>query len=180
MKATKILLVVVILLSVASVSGAVEKESSVPAKLSDQKELGVTFDLTYMSKYMSKGVEAYGQQGGIFAHTIIDFWGSGFGLAVGHQNATSSGYVDSQRFNYKVFYRGVAFEDSPYKTQYGVTWIYKHYYGRARSVGNTEEWILGFSWPELLGVKNLVPFYVFDYEYSKLFFFNQFLSLLHP
>ena len=32
-----------------------------------EKELGVTLDLTYASKYISKGKESYGQQGGVFS-----------------------------------------------------------------------------------------------------------------
>lgn len=166
MKATKILLAMIVLLGVASIASAGHDEAGLPLNGVEEKELGVTFDLTYMSKYMSWGAEGYGEQGGLFAHMIFDFWGSGFGLSVGHQNSTNNGLVDSQRMNYNVFYKGVAFEDSPYKTKYKANWRYEHYYGKARNKSNAQEWTFSFSWPEILGVENLSPYYIFDYEHA--------------
>jgi len=135
-------------------------------KASDEsKKLGITLDLTYMSKYMSLGAESYGQQGGLFETIDIDFWKSGFGMAIGHQNATSTGYVDKQRMNYNVYYKGKIFEANRFEMKYKLNWRYEHYYGRSRKIGNTQEWTLTFEWPELLQIANLAPYYIFDYEY---------------
>ena len=131
----------------------------------EENKLGVTFDLTYMSKWMTKGKEGYGQQGAFFETIDIDLWGTGFGTAVTHQSATASGYVDKQRFNYKLYYGGNLFDGEPYKINYKVNWIYKHYYGRARSKGDTQEWEFVFSWPDILPIENLVPKYIAHYEY---------------
>jgi len=49
-----------------------------------ENRLGVTFNLTYVSKYMSKGAESYGQQGGLFKTIDLDFFGTGFGVNVRH------------------------------------------------------------------------------------------------
>lgn len=129
------------------------------------KQLVTTFDLTYMSKYINRGAESYGRQGAFFETVNFDLWGTGFGLCVGHQSATSSGYVDKQRLNYGVNYSGRVFDGEVYKTLYKISWIYKEYYGRAREIGNTQEWILDFLWPNLLPVKNLAPYYITHYEY---------------
>ncbi len=128
------------------------------------EKLGVTFDLTYMSKWMTRGKEGYGQQGAFFEIIDLDLWGSGFGTAVTHQSATASGYVDKQRFNYKLYYANSLFDGEPYKTKYKLNWTYKNYYGRARNIGNTQEWKFVFSWPELLS-KGLEPYYISHYEY---------------
>jgi len=150
----KVLLSIIALLSVVNFAYAEE-----------EKKLGVTLDLSYMSKYMVWGAEGYGQQGGLFETIDIDFWGSGFGMAIGHQNATSSGNVDKQRMNYNLYYKGKAFEESLFKMNYKFNWRYEHYYGRSRKVGNTQEWTLSCSWPEILQIENLAPYYIFDYEY---------------
>jgi len=130
----------------------------------EEEKLGVTFDLTYKSKWMTRGKEGYGQQGAFFETIDLDLWGSGFGTAVTHQSATASGYVDKQRFNYKLYYGNSLFDGEPYKTNYKLNWTYKNYYGRARNIGNTQEWKFVFSWPELLS-KGLEPYYISHYEY---------------
>ena len=37
---------------------------ALPLAAAEDKKLGVSLDLTYTSKWLSKGIEAYGQQGG--------------------------------------------------------------------------------------------------------------------
>ena len=143
----------VLLLSLAEAAGA------------ENGKLGVTFDLTYMSKWMSKGSEAYGQQGGLFETIDIDWYGSGFGSYVTHRSATASGYVDKERFDYGVYYKGRLFEDGPYHTEYKLRWAYEHYPGLARNKANTtNEWNFAFSWPKVIP-GGLVPTYVAYYEY---------------
>ncbi|MHC4260598.1 MAG: hypothetical protein ACYSTF_09360 [Planctomycetota bacterium] len=78
----RILLVVVVLVALPSFAQAKEGK------------LGVTFDLAYLSKWLSKGAEAYGQQSALFKTIDVDLYGTGFGVKVIHRNATSSGYVD--------------------------------------------------------------------------------------
>ena len=139
--------------------------SMVPGGQAQDPNLGVTFDVTYMSRYLSKGTEPYGKQGAFFETIDIDLWGTGFGVAVGHQSATASGYVDKQRFNYEVYYGSSFFDGEAYKTKYKIDWTYKNYYGRARDIGNSQEWIFDFSWPDILPIKNLSPYYIAHYEY---------------
>ena len=149
----RILLIAVVLLSAAGTAQA------------EEKQLGVTFDLTYMSKWMSKGAEAYGQQGALFKTIDIDFYDTGFGVKVTHRNATASGYVDKQRFDYRPYYKSKLFEGKPYATNYNISCGYEHYPGLARNVSNTTfEWIFDFSWPNILP-KGLVPRYTAHYEY---------------
>ncbi len=78
----RVLLTAVFLLSVVGTAQA------------EEDQLGVTLDLTYMSKWMTKGAEGYGQQGALFKTIDLDLYGTGFGVKVTHRNATASGYVD--------------------------------------------------------------------------------------
>jgi len=135
-----------------------------PAR-AQESELAVTFDLTYMSKYMSKGAEAYGQKGALFKTIDLDLYGTGFGMIVKHRNATSSGYVDKQRFDYRPYYKSELFEGKPYATNYNISVGYEHYPGLARNRANTTfEWIFKFSWPNI-SPQGLVPSYIAHYEY---------------
>ena len=130
-----------------------------------EKKLGVTLDLTYTSKWLSKGVEAYGSKGGLFKTIDLDFYGTGFGLEVTHRNATSSGYVDSQRIDYRPYYKGSLFEDTTYLTKYNISVGYESYTGLSKHTANTTyEWIAAFSWPKLLSC-GIVPGYILHYEY---------------
>jgi hypothetical protein len=156
MKREILLLSVLVLVMGVSISQGQETEKG---------KLGVTLDVTYMSKCMCKGSESYGQQGALLKTIDLDFWGTGFGAAVKHRNATSSGYVDKQKFYYKVYYAGRFFEDKAYLTKYKIRWQYGHYPGLARNKAKTtQEWKFAFSWPEILPA-GLVPKYVAYYEY---------------
>ena len=147
------------------VAAAVIMLSIRPVSRAEEGELGVTYDLSYHSRWLSKGVQGYGQQGAIFNTIDIDFYGSGFGAKVVHRNATSSGYVDKQRLDYRPYFKSKIFEGQPYETKYLLSVGYEHYYGRARNKANsTYEWVFGFSWPKLL-TENLVPSYIAHYEY---------------
>ena len=132
----------------------------------EEKDLDITLDLQYWSKWLSKGAEAYGQQGALFKTIDVDFYGSGFGLNVTHRNATSSGYVDSQRVDYRPYYKNVLFEDESYATNYNISAGYEHYTGLDRKKANTTwEWIFAFSWPKIMP-ESLVPSYIAHYEYA--------------
>jgi len=149
----RILPIIVLLLSTAGL-----------AQAKDDK-LGVTFDLTYMSKWLSKGAEVYGQQGALFETIDLDLYGTGFGVKVTHRNATASGYVDKQRFDFRPYYKSQLFEGESYATNYNISCGYEHYPGLARNKANTTfEWIFAFSWPDILP-EGFTPRYIAHYEY---------------
>ena len=120
-----ILLASIILLSFSGIGSA------------EEGQLGITLDVTYTSKWLSKGAQAYGQQGGVFETLDLDLWGSGFGIKVTHRSSTSSGYVDNQRFDYRPYYKSTLFEGESYVTNYNISVGYEHYYGRTRNKANT-------------------------------------------
>ena len=131
----------------------------------EKRELGVTLDLTYVSKYLSKGAEGYGQQGGLFKTIDIDLYGTGFGINVKHRNATSRGYVDKERFDFRPYYKSQLFKGEPYATNYNLSVGYEYYPGLARNKANTTyEWIFAFSWPNIMP-KGFTPSYIAHYEY---------------
>lgn len=152
--AKRILLVVVILLIAVN-----------PVYAEDGKQLGVSLDLTYVSKWLSKGVEAYGSRGGFFKAVDVDLYGTGFGVKVAHRSATSGGCVDKERFDFRPYYKGKLFEGESYTTNYNIGVGYEYYTGLDKKrAGTTFEWIFKFSWPHLLP-GGLIPSYIAHYEY---------------
>ena len=114
---------------------------------------------------MSKGVEAYGQKGGLFKTIDFDYWGTGFGTRVTHRNAASSGYVNAQRFDYRPYFKSILFQGAPHQTNYDISVGYEHYTDHPRNLANTTwEWIFALSWPNILPGK-VVPSYIAHYEY---------------
>ena len=123
----------------------------------EKGKLDVTFDLTYLSKWLSKGAEAYGQQGALFKTLDVDLYGTGFGVKVTHRNATSSGYVDNQRFDFRPYYKSQIFEGEPYATNYRVGWVYYNFPEFQSGEMGLQEGQAVFSWPNLLPIKGLCP-----------------------
>jgi hypothetical protein len=133
--------------------------------LQDEPELGVTFDVQYLSKWLSKGFPVYGSHGAVFTKVDLDFYQTGFGLRLVHRNSTSSGYVDRHRFDFRPYYKSIFFEGEPYATKYDISVGYEYYYGLASHKANTTwEWIFNCSWPNLIP-GGLVPGYIVHYEY---------------
>ena len=168
--------IIVLLLSTAGFAGPQENKPEVnkPAEIKPaetqpaEKKLSFTYDITYMSKYMTKGFESYGQQGGLFNSIDVDLYGTGFGINVTHRNAIGSGYVDKQRFDYTPYYKTKLFEGTPFAMNTDISMTYKHYYGLARDKSKTlYEWIFAFSWPNIMP-GGLYPYYIVHYEYPAL------------
>jgi hypothetical protein len=152
MNKTRILLITVLFLVV---TGTVRSEEG---------ELSGVFDLTYMSKLMDKGGEFYGQQGGILESINLDLWGTGFGVSVGHRQATAAGYVNGERIDYVVHYGNQIFgDDDTYRTDYKVGYVYHQSPDQPRNVGNAFEGVVSLSWCNLLPA-GICPFYTVAYE----------------
>ena len=156
MEKTTILLVVLILLSTAGFAQA------------EEKELGVSLDVSYVSKWMSRGDEVWSEDGGFFETVNLDLWGTGFKVAVIHRSATGGGWVNKQRMDYMLSYSDSAFDDTPYKTKFTVGYMYKNWYDNLESASggdkDIEMWVLKYTLPKLLGSTGLTPYGVTTYD----------------
>ena len=154
-----------IMLTLVVLSGFACAAATTDAALEAEKQLGVTFDLTYVSKWLSKGAEAYGSRGAFFETVDVDLYGSGFGVQVTHRSATASGYVNGSRIDYRPYYKNKLFADSKYVMNYNISVGYEHYYKLKPANANTTwEWNFAFSWPKIIG-HGFTPKYVAFYEY---------------
>jgi hypothetical protein len=135
---------------------------------SPEQKLSFTYDITYMSKYMTKGFEGYGQKGGLFNSIDVNLYGTGFGINVTHRNAIGSGYADKQRFDYTLYYRTQLFKGTPFAMDIDISDTFKDYYKLALNESKTLfEWIFAFSWPNIMP-GGLFPYYIAHYEYPAV------------
>jgi hypothetical protein len=131
--------------------------------LAQAEDLHGTLDVTYGTKYMWRGFDTYNDKSAIHPSIDLDLFGTGFGFnATGHM-ANSSGHELNKRWDYTLYYLGTAFENECYQMNYRLGYVYFNYPNR--SAHNTKDSIdlqelHGiFSFPNLLGVENLVPTY---------------------
>ena len=142
-----VLFVAIILMAVA-----------VPVRAQD--ELHGSVEVTYLSKYVWRGIEIFGNQSVIQPAVNVDLFGTGFGIsAMGHR-ANSSGFEDSERWDYTLFYKNALFADESYATQYMLGWVYYNFPDMSSQVADLQEIQAVLSWPEILPVEGLVPTYV--------------------
>jgi hypothetical protein len=154
---------VIIVLALSTTAFAEPAENNSP-----EKKLGFTYDITYMSKYMTHGTEGYGQKGALLNSIDVDLYGTGFGIKVLHRNAIGSGYVNKQRFEYIPYYRTKLFEGTPFAMDTDISMTFKHYYKLALDESKTlYEWIFAFSWHNIMP-GGLYPYYIAHYEYPAL------------
>ncbi|MHC4582927.1 MAG: hypothetical protein ACYS3N_00260 [Planctomycetota bacterium] len=156
----RILLAALLLLPVAGIAQA------------EDGQLGVTLDLTYASRWMSRGRPVWGDSGGFFETIDLDLYGTGLGVAVTHRSATGGGWVNKQRLEYTVYYGGTILDgygdsfltSGACCTKFKVNWIYKNWYDNPRNLSNVQAWVLALSWPKILNTEGLVPYYVATYD----------------
>jgi len=121
-------------------------------------------DVTYLSKYIWRGFDVYGDKSAIQPSVNLDLFGSGFGVsAMGHR-ANSSGYeMTGERWDYTLFYANSLSAGEKCALNYRLGYVYYNYPDMSSHTTGSidlQELQAIFSWPNILPVKGLVPTYV--------------------
>ena len=152
----KIFASVVIVLNVTGIIYAQEATAEEP-------QLHGQVGMTYTTQYLWRGFDVFDDHATIHPSLDLDLWDTGFGLhAIGHQAATS-GYVDDERWDYTLSYKGMAFEGERYMMRYMLGYRYFNFPRRSSHTSSSidlHELHGVFSFPALTGIENLVPTYV--------------------
>jgi hypothetical protein len=153
MKKKTILLTVVILLSVGSLAQA--KEGRIDA----------TFDVTYLSRYIWRGIDVYEDNHSAIQPSIdVDLYGTGLGLKVLWSRANGSGFENSEEVDFTLYYNNDIYEDEAYATNYGIGWTYYTYPDEPKAgaaggqAADMQEFFASLSWPKLCPA-GIVPSY---------------------
>jgi hypothetical protein len=147
-----ILLTAVILLSTAGFAQAQEGE------------LTGTIDLTYLSKYIWRGIALYDSQSAIQPSIDLDLYGTGLGLNVLWSRANTSGFENLEWVNLTLSYSSSCFEYETYATDYSVGWTYYEFPDQPSGgslidpTSDLQEFFASLSWPEICP-EGVVPTY---------------------
>jgi len=121
-------------------------------------ELSGTVDVTFLSQYIWRGIEMYGQKSAIQPSINLDLYGTGLGLSVLMLRANSSGYENGEELRYTLTYDNSLYEYETYATDYQIGWTYYDFPHVASSVGDMQEMFATFSLPEICP-EGVVPSY---------------------
>ncbi|HUW20488.1 MAG TPA: hypothetical protein VMW16_14420 [Sedimentisphaerales bacterium] len=136
--------------------------SAVGFAQAQEGELHGYIDLTWQSKYIWRGFDVYADKSAIQPSLNLDLYGTGFGVDIAMHRANSSGFENSERWDYTIFYRNAVCKDETYATNYMIGYRYYNYpdnSSHTRSSIDLQEFHMVFSWPNILPVKGLVPTY---------------------
>jgi len=63
----------------------------------EEGQLGVTFNLTYVSRWMIRGSQVWDDSGSFFETIDLDLWSTCFGVSVIHRSAAGSSWLNKHR-----------------------------------------------------------------------------------
>jgi len=134
-------------------------------------ELQGSVGISWTSKYVWRGFDVYDDHAAIHPIIDLDLFGTGFHFSTEAHRANSSGFENTERWDYTIYYLGRIFEDEPYATNYRLGYVYynfpdmsSHTAGGVNPGGlygsiDLQEVHAIFSWPKILGIEGLVPTY---------------------
>lgn len=129
---------------------------------SQEGELHGTVDITYLSKYIWRGFDIYGDKSAIQPSIDLDLYGSGFGLNITGHRANSDKYENGERWDYTLYYANRFFDGESYATNYRLGWVYYNFpdsSAHSKSSIDLQELQAIFSWPDICPA-GIVPTYV--------------------
>lgn len=122
-------------------------------------KLGVTADVTYVSRYLWRGFDSYPNNHSAIQSSIdLDLFETGWGANVWWSRANTSGFENNEEIDYTLYYGKSLFEDKAYTTDYSIGWTYYYYPDEPRKAADMQEFFLNLSWPNVR-CGGLVPSY---------------------
>ncbi len=115
----------------------------------------------YSTKYIWRGFDIFNDKSGSHPSLNLDL-GNGFGFNLTSHMANASGFVNTERWDYNVYYRNAAFAGERHQINYMLGYVYYNYpdmSGHTTASIDLQEIHGVFSFPNLLGVERLVPTY---------------------
>jgi len=145
-----------VILAAATTAGAIE--------IDEGKDLGVTLDATFMSKYIWRGYNVVDDP--VFQPSVdLDLFGTGLGLNVWGSFAFDRDYDYADELDYTVYYSDTAFDGESYAIDWGANYIYYDFPDVPSETADGHEFGGSIAFPSLIpiGESYLVPSYYFGY-----------------
>jgi hypothetical protein len=118
-----------------------------------------TFDITYASRYIWRGIDVYNDNHSAFQPSLdLDLYGTGLGLKLFWSRATGSKFENVEEFDLSLYYGNTLAEGESYATAYQVGWTYFTYPDEPGEARDFQEFFASISMPELCPA-GIVPSY---------------------
>ena len=134
-----------------------------------ESELHGSVGVEFSSKYIWRGFDVYDDHTAVHPSIDLDLFGTGFGVNVIGHRANSSGFENTERWDYTLYYQGQAFADESYMTKYRLGYTRFNYPDLSGHTRTTSSYPANsmdihevhgiFSFPKLLPIEGLVPTY---------------------
>ena len=109
-----------------------------PVAFAATDELHGTIDLTYASKFMWRGYDAYDDDHSAIQPSIdLDLFGTGFGFTLWSSRANQSGFENNEWLSYTIYYKNLLWQEEKYATAYKTGYTYYSYPDSPREGGPT-------------------------------------------
>jgi hypothetical protein len=155
-----IILVVAVVMFTAGFAQAVEEE------------LGIDFDVTWVSKYIWRGIDKLDDKAAFQPSINVDLYGTGFSVNVWTSQAGASkndgaiSTVNAEEWRYTLTYGNSVFDGESYRTNYALSWVFYDYPDMASNDADMQEFNLALSWPDLCPA-GVVPSYTAIYMWPS-------------
>ena len=138
------------------------------AQESEERQLGVDLDATFVSKYLWRGYDAFDGDPAFQPSVNFDLFQTGFSLNVWGSFALSSGSEDLDELDYTLAWGRSLFEDEVYAIDFSANYIYYDFPNANSEDVDYQEVGVGVSMPNFapVGPSCLVPSYYAGYEWS--------------
>jgi hypothetical protein len=136
-----------------------------PALAAGDGDLHGVVGYTYDSLHVWRGYVTYGADSASNPFFDLDLFGTGFHLETYYHVANGGGNEQAKRGDYSLYYAGAIAPEDTFATMYKVGYRYFNYpqmsARHSDQCWDLQEMYAGFAFPNLLGVKGLVPGYVY-------------------
>ncbi len=136
MKRETIVIGILVMLAAAGISVAADGD------------LGISFDTTWVSKYIWRGIDRYGDKGAIQPSVNFDI-GNGLSANVWASYAGASGAVNATEYNYSLTYSGLTNEGESTEVAYAASWIYYDFIDEPSTTADAQELNLSVALPNI-------------------------------
>ena len=132
----------------------------------EEPKLGITLDATWASEYIWRGFDLYDDSAAFQPSLDLDLFGTGFSVNIWQSTACTKGYGEAEEFDYAVTYQNSLFNDSKYKTEYSVSYVYYDYFRINDDKADAQEFNMSLSWPDICSF-GVTPTYTVAYMYPS-------------
>ncbi len=131
-----------------------------------QGDVGITFDATWVSKYIWRGFDRLDDKAAFQPSVMLDYNGLNLGVwgswAGSSQGGASFSTVDATELNYIVGYNGTVNGGEALQVDYALTYVYYDFIDQPTRNADTHEVSLSIALPQIIGC-GLVPRYTAAY-----------------